>query len=55
MSRCDLLLTAEGRNSCQVGLYDSLAYEALLVGLRQVGRYLAGALASLQPLGKELL
>ena len=51
----DLLLAAEGRRFLQVGRTDSLTDEALLVVLGQVGGNLAGALAGLQLLGKELL
>ena len=55
MCRSDFLLAAEVGGTFQVGRADSLANEALLCVLGQVGRNLAGTLAGLQPFGKELL
>ena len=55
MCRRDFKLATECRSAFEIGLAYSLADESLLVGLGQVGRNLAGAFASLQFLGKELL
>ena len=53
--RRDALVAAEGCQSLVVGQTDLLADMTLVVGLRQVGRNLAGTFTGLQTFGKELL
>ena len=53
--RCDVMLSAEGSGFVEVSRADGFANKALTISLGQVGRYLAGTLAGLQFLGKELL
>ena len=55
MSRGNLLLTAEGDSTIEIGLAYLLADPSLFVGLGQIGRNLTGTLAGLQLLRKELL
>ena len=55
VSRCDVLLSAETGHPVVIDSFDGLADVSLLVGFGQVGGYLAGSLAGLQFLSKELL